>query len=115
MKYLIYFYNCLIYLITGNSMAARENKVERYLDSEIMKLGGITRKWVSPGVNGVPDRIVIVNGLVWFVEVKTIDGRLSPWQKREIDRLRDHGVSALVVYGVEGVDEFIKEVRETLR
>ncbi len=93
-------------------MAARENKVERYLDSEVMKLGGITRKWVSPGVNGVPDRIVIVNGLVWFVEVKTVDGRLSPWQVREIDRLRDHGVNALVVYGVEGVDEFIKEVRE---
>lgn len=114
MSYLIYIYYCLIGLFTGKTMAARENKVERYLDSEILKLGGITRKWVSPGVNGVPDRIVIVNGLVWFVEVKTVDGRLSPWQKREIERLNDHGVAALVVYGVEGVDEFIQDVKETL-
>lgn len=93
-------------------MGVRENKVERYLDSEIMKLGGITRKWVSPGVNGVPDRIVIVNGNVWFVEVKTSDGQLSSWQEREIERLKDHGVDARVVYGQEGVDEFIEMVRD---
>lgn len=93
-------------------MGVRENKVERHLDSEIMKLGGITRKWVSPGVKGVPDRIVIVSGNVWFVEVKTVDGHLSSWQEREIKRLVSHGVVALAVYGVDGVDEFIEMVRD---
>ncbi len=93
-------------------MAIRENKVERYLDSEIMKLGGITRKWVAPGMNGVLDRIAIVTGNVWFVEVKTVDGRLSSWQEREIKRLKDHGAKALVVYGQNGVDEFIEMVRD---
>lgn len=93
-------------------MGVRENRVERYLDSEILKLGGITRKWVSPGVNGVPDRIVIVNGNVWFVEVKTDDGRLSSWQEREIKRLTSHGAKALAVYGERGVDEFIRMVRD---
>ena len=93
-------------------MGVRENKVERYLDSEIMKLGGITRKWVSPGVQGVPDRIVIINGQVYFVEVKTVDGHLSSWQEREIKRLVKHGVKALAVYGQDGVDEFVGMVRD---
>lgn len=93
-------------------MGVRENKVERYLDSEIMKLGGITRKWVSPGVNGVPDRIVIVKGRVYFVEVKTVDGRLSSWQEREINRLIKHGVNARAVFGQDGVDQLIKSIKE---
>ena len=96
-------------------MGVRENKVERFLDSEIMKLGGITRKWVSPGVNGVPDRIVIVKGHVWFVEVKTVDGKLSPWQSRELDRLKSHGANVAVVYGERGVKDFIDEVRDATR
>ena len=93
-------------------MGVRENKIERYLDSEVMKLGGITRKWVSLGVNGVLDRIVIINGSIWFVEVKTVDGRLSSWQEREIQRLKDHGVDARAVFGQEGVDEFIRLIRD---
>ena len=109
MKYLIYFWYWLDYKLTGrNHMGVRENKVEAYLDAEVKKLGGITRKWVSPGVSGVPDRIVIIDSLVVFVEVKTVDGVLSPWQVREIKRLKDHGAHVYVARGIMGVDDFIK-------
>jgi len=91
-------------------MGVRENKVERYLDSEVTKLGGLTRKWVSPGRDGVPDRIVILNSVVWFVEVKTCDGRLSEAQKREHLRLDIAGANVTTVEGNTGVDEFIKEL-----
>lgn len=96
-------------------MGTRENRVERHLNSEVLKLGGISRKWVSPGVAGVPDRIVIVKGHVWFVEVKTFDGQLSPIQSREIQRLKNHGASVHVVHGEMGVDTFIKLVRKTIQ
>jgi Holliday junction resolvase-like predicted endonuclease len=94
-------------------MGIRENKVEKYLDDEVNFLGGITRKWVSPGRDGVPDRIVILFGTVWFVEVKTTDGKtdeckLSEVQKREHTRLRAAGANVVTVYGKEGVDEFIR-------
>ena len=88
-------------------MGVREAKVEKYLDSEVQKLGGITRKWVSPGRDGVPDRIVIFDGEVWFIEVKTTDGTLSSAQKREHARLTDAGAFVWTVYGHKGVDEFI--------
>lgn len=91
-------------------MGVRENKVEKYLDKQITALGGLTRKWVSPGRDGVPDRICIVKGRVWFVEVKTVDGKCSPVQLREHVRLRDAGADVRVVYGEQGVDDFIKNI-----
>ncbi len=91
-------------------MAARENKVERYLDAAFTSLGGLTRKWTSPGRAGVTDRICILKGVVWFVEVKTNDGKLSPPQHREHQRLTDAGANVRTVYGVSGVDELMKEV-----
>jgi len=91
-------------------MGKRENKVERYLDERVGKLGGITRKWVSPGRDGVTDRIVIINGAVWFVEVKTTGGKLSQCQIREHDQLMRNGANVRTVYGRDGVDEFIEEV-----
>lgn len=92
-------------------MGVRENKVETYLNAEIIKLGGISRKWVSPGRDGVPDRICVVRGAVWFVEVKTVDGYLSPEQIREQDRLIESGATVRTVYGKEGVDNLIQEIK----
>lgn len=91
-------------------MGVRENRVEKYLDIRVTDLGGITRKWVSPGRDGVPDRIVIYNGRVIFVEVKTSDGDLSHPQAREHKRLVEAGACVDTVYGAVGVDAWIREV-----
>lgn len=93
-------------------MGVRENKVEKYLDDEIKKLGGITRKWVSPGMDGVPDRIVIVAGTVIFVEIKTTEGSLSPAQMREHNRLTKCGAVVRTVYGEDHVDTLIQWIAE---
>ncbi len=95
-------------------MGIRENKVERHLNKEVERLGGITRKWVSPMHSGVPDRIIIYKGLVVFAEIKTLSGTLSSVQQREIDRLRQHGAQVVVLYGTEGVDNFIKTLEGAL-
>lgn len=91
-------------------MGVRENKVERYLDKEVKGIGGLTRKWVSPGRDGVPDRIVIINGAVIGVEVKCTDGKLSAVQHREHARLAEVGMLVTTVYGDVGVDGFISHM-----
>lgn len=94
-------------------MGVRENKVETYLDEQIEKhFNGITHKWVSPGHDGVPDRICFINP-EWFVEVKTSDGVQFDTQKREAKRLIKHGARVAIVYGHEGVDEFIHWLKST--
>ena len=91
-------------------MGQHEATVERHLDREFKALGGTTYKWVSPGRVGMPDRICILNGVTYYVEVKTLGGRLSSMQRRELRRLKGLGVNACVVYGSTGVDDFIKSI-----
>lgn len=91
-------------------MGVRENKVETYLKTQFKELGGITRKWKSPGVDGVPDQICILNGEFYLVEVKTTDGPLSTPQEREHTRLRKHGVTVTTVYSFTGVSDFIADI-----
>ena len=91
-------------------MGIRENKVETYLDEQVTAIDGMTRKWVSPGHDGVPDRIVIHRGRVCFVEVKTTDGDRTVPQQREHKRLKDHGAEVTTVYGHNGVDLFVHDL-----
>lgn len=91
-------------------MGVRENKVETYLRDQVKLLGGDTRKWVSPGRDGVPDQIVFVYYSMFFVEVKTTDGKLSEAQKREHNRLRALGSTVCTVWGNHGVDLLISNI-----
>ena len=95
-------------------MGVRERKIEQYLDKRINDIGGLTRKWVSPGRDGVPDRIVIYKGQVYFIEIKTVDGTLSKNQKREIKRLIDKGANVEVLYGNIDINSFIELLKELL-
>lgn len=92
-------------------MGTRENKVETYLRDELKKLGGDSRKWVSPGRDGVPDQICFVYYQTFFCEVKTVDGRLSIAQEREHQRLINLGAKVVTVWGQEGVDLLIENLK----
>lgn len=97
-------------------MGVRENKVERYLDAQVKLLGGETRKFVSPGHDGVADRLCFLpGGLLWLVEVKTTDGRESPPQKRERTRMIDRGFRSKIVYGEGQVDLLIAVMKMAMR
>lgn len=85
----------------------RESEIEKILTSEVKKLGGRAYKWVSPGNDGVPDRIVIFrNGEPVFVELKSETGRLSPLQEVQIRRLAELGQQVEVVKGISGLADF---------
>lgn len=88
----------------------REKEIEKRLVTGVKNLGGKAYKWVSPGNNGVPDRIVILPGREpVFVELKTESGRLTALQEVQISRLRDLGQDVRVLYGWEQVKEFLEE------
>jgi len=87
-------------------MGVRENKVETYLNDQVEKIGGLTRKWVCPSHSGVPDRIVFLKRII-LAEVKTVDGILEEHQGREHDRLIAVGVEVVTIYGQAGVNKFI--------
>ena len=92
-------------------MGTRENKVETYLRDQVKLLGGDTRKWVSPGRDGVPDQIVFGFNPIFFCEVKTVCGKFESSQEREHERLRALGSIVCTVYGNQGVDLLIKDLK----
>ena len=88
----------------------RESELERVLVQEVKKEGGKAYKWISPGNDGVPDRIVFFpGGELYFVELKTDTGRVRPVQMKQIGALQDLGQAAFVVRGIHGVIDFFRE------
>ena len=87
----------------------RESELERILVNEVRRIGGRAYKWVSPGNDGVPDRIVFLpGGKVYLIELKTDTGKLSVLQKIQINRLQGLGQTVLVVRGMQGLIEFFR-------
>jgi hypothetical protein len=68
----------------------REKNIEKYLGEKVKEAGGLYWKFVSPGVNGVPDRIVILNGVVAFVELKAPGKYPRVLQRYRHDQLRQN-------------------------
>lgn len=93
----------------------RERDIEKWLRRQIEHMGGMFMKFVSPGNDGVPDRIAIMpGGSIWFVELKASSGRLSPIQEWQINRMKELGVRVVVVKGMQGAADFIKEAQDEL-
>ena len=91
-----------------------ERDIERYLVRRTIEHGGVAYKWVSPGRVGVADRIVLLpGGVVWFVELKTVKGRLSPWQKLFAVDLRRMGMNYIVIRSKEEVDQWFLDLTKT--
>ena len=75
-----------------------EKRVKEYARSK----GWLAYKFTSPGHIGVPDGLFISPlGFVIFMEFKQTGKKPTAMQQREIDRINQHGVLALVVDSVE--------------
>ncbi len=84
-----------------------ERDIEVYLVKRVKALGGHAYKFVSPSNRGVADRLVVLPGVVWFVEVKAEGGRLSPLQTLFIEQMKRLDQNVIVVWNKEDVDRWI--------
>ena len=86
-----------------------ECEIEKYLVSEVKKLGGTAYKFTSPGHAGVPDRLCLLpNGTIFFVELKATGKKTRSLQEREIIRIRAYGQRVYVVDSRLRIDEILK-------
>ena len=92
----------------------RESTVEHRLATETKKRGGIALKFVSPGIDGVPDRLVLLpDGKSAFVEVKAPGKQLRPLQVRRIGQLRELGYSAYCLDHPDQIGGILDEIQST--
>ena len=81
----------------------REKTIEKKLVIAIKDMGGIAPKFMSPGYDGMPDRIVLLpGGRMGFIEVKAPGKVPRPLQEARHRMLRRLGFK---VYLLDAVDQ----------
>ena len=89
----------------------REKQIENKLATEAKKLGGIALKFVSPSFDGMPDRLVLIpDGHIAFVELKTPGKKPRPLQLSRHRLLRSLGFRVYVIDSVEQIGGMLDEV-----
>jgi len=90
-----------------------ESRIEERIRQGVKKRGGRAYKFVSPGLAGVPDRIVLIpGGKAVFVELKAPGEELRPLQEKRAKEIQALGFEFYKIDSLAGVEEFIKEVFE---
>lgn len=93
----------------------RESRIEAHLMKKMKQIGGKAYKWASPGLRGVPDRILIhpdFQGRSIYVELKAPGRKSTPAQVRVQQDLIDAGHAVFVLDSIELVDQLIHDLCE---
>ena len=94
----------------------REKQIEHSLVMAVKAAGGMCPKLVSPGTDGMPDRMILLpKGRIGFVEVKAPGKRPRPLQERRHKQLRHLGFQVFILDGPEKIAEILKEVEHGTR
>ena len=92
----------------------REKQIERKLVCEVKKRGGICPKWVSPGFDGVPDRLVFLPGKHFgMVEVKAPGEKPRPLQVSRHRLLEKLGFKTYILDGTEQIQALLDEIERS--
>lgn len=88
----------------------REKQVEQKLVKAVKQQGGICPKLVSPGTDGMPDRLVLLpKARIGFVEVKAPGKEPRPLQAKRHKELRDLGFQVFILDDPEQIPSILKE------
>lgn len=92
----------------------REKIIEQKLVTTVKKHGGICPKFVSPGFDGMPDRLVLLpDGRFAFVEVKVPGEKPRPLQLARHRLLSRLGFRVYVLDSEEQIGGIIDAVQST--
>lgn len=89
----------------------REKGIEQKLVKAVKAAGGIAPKFVSPGYDGMPDRLVILpGGRMTFVEVKAPGKKPRPLQISRHKMLKRLGCMVFVLDDVSEIEKILREM-----
>lgn len=88
-----------------------EKQIETRLRIRVKEIGGKALKFVSPGYNGVPDRLVFMpGGRIYLVELKAPGKKPTQLQIKRKEEFERMGFKYYIIDSYEGVEGFIREI-----
>lgn len=92
----------------------REKTVESKLVKAVKSMGGLAPKFTSPGLDGVPDRLVLLpGGKMAFIELKAPDKNLRPLQVRRKRQLESLGFLVCCMDRPEQIGVILSEIQSS--
>ena len=92
----------------------REKSIEKKLVAAVKSRGGICPKWVSPGLDGVPDRLVFLPGRHFgMVEVKAPGEKPRALQVSRHRLLAKLGFPTYILDGEDQIGGILDEIQST--
>ena len=89
----------------------REKTIEHKLVKAVKAEGGMCPKLVSPGTDGMPDRMVLLpEAHIGFVEVKAPGKEPRPLQAKRHKELRDLGFQVFILDDPGQIHGILREV-----
>ena len=90
----------------------REKLIEQKLIKAVKDIGGIALKIVSPGFDGMPDRLILLpNRKAAFVEVKAPGKTLRPLQEKRKRQLEALGFLVFCLDHIEQRGGILREIQ----
>ena len=90
----------------------REKTVEAKLVAAVKAVGGLALKFISPGFDGMPDRLVLLpNGILAFVELKAPGKKMRPLQVRRKNQIEALGFSVYCIDRPEQIGGVLNEIQ----
>jgi hypothetical protein len=90
----------------------KEKTLERKLVQAVKAMGGLAPKFVSPGLDGVPDRLILLpGGRIAFAEVKTTGSKPRPLQIKRKGQLEALGFSVYIIDRLDQIGGMLDEIR----
>jgi hypothetical protein len=88
-----------------------EKEIELQLVKAVKKMGGRAVKFMSPGFDGMPDRLVLLpGGKCGFVEVKAPGKKPRALQRVRHEMLKELGFKVYVLDAIGQIEEIINEI-----
>lgn len=89
-----------------------EKTIENKLKSAVKNMGGIAFKFTAPGINGVPDRLVLLPyGKLAFIELKAPGKDMRPLQVKRKRQLEQLGFSVYCIDSAEQIGGVLDAIR----
>jgi len=90
----------------------REREIEQKLVRAVKAMGGIAPKFVSPGYDGMPDRIILLpGGKIAFVEIKAKGCKPRPLQLQRHETLQRLGFKVFVLDDAGQIGDIIRDIQ----